>query len=144
MDQDPQRLATGQAAPSQSEPYVPQPYEQPLPELTTEHAQQKKKIAPTRASASWAAVVGGLIVLVLLIVFVSQNTQSVRVSLFTAHWHTPLGIAMLLAAAIGGLVVVCAGAARILELRRRARAEQRRARRAGRAGAGATQVGSGS
>jgi uncharacterized integral membrane protein len=139
VDQDPQRLATGQAAPSQSEPYVPQPYEQPLPDVTTEHARQKK-MAPTRASASWAAVVGGLIVLVLLIVFVSQNTQSVRVSLFTAHWHTPLGIAMLLAAAIGGLVVVFAGAARILELRRRARTEQRRARQA----AGATQAGSGS
>jgi uncharacterized integral membrane protein len=112
---------------------------QPAP-ADTGHAAPARRMAPTRASGFWGAVVGGLLVLVVLIVFILQNQSSVRVSFFTAHGHLPLGVALLLAAVVGGLVVVFAGTARILELRRRARAEQRRAASAG-AGAGASGYG---
>jgi uncharacterized integral membrane protein len=81
---------------------------------------------PTRASGLWAAVVGGLAVLVVLIVFILENTDKARVEIFGAHWHLPIGIALLIAAVFGGFVVVLAGTARILELRRRERAERRR------------------
>ncbi|MGA3353798.1 MAG: lipopolysaccharide assembly protein LapA domain-containing protein [Acidimicrobiales bacterium] len=79
----------------------------------------------TRASGFWAAVVVGLLVLVLLIIFILENGQRASVSFFGAHGHLPEGVALLLAAVIGGLFVVAAAVARILELRRRAARQHR-------------------
>jgi uncharacterized integral membrane protein len=87
----------------------------------------------TRASGFWAAVVVGLLVLLILIVFILENGQRASVSFFGAHGHLPQGVALLLAAVIGGLFVVLAGMARILQLRNRARAtrtsQKRKSRR---------------
>ena len=58
--------------------------------------------------------------LVLLIVFILENGQRASVSFVGFHGHLPEGVALLLAAVIGGLFVVLAAVARILELRRRA------------------------
>jgi uncharacterized integral membrane protein len=85
----------------------------------------------TRASGFWAAVVGGLLVLVLLIIFILENGQRASVSFFGAHGHLPQGVALLLAAVIGGLVVVIAAVARILELRRRSASQRRQSAPAG-------------
>jgi len=79
----------------------------------------------TRASGVWAAVVTSLVVLVILIVFILENPRDVRVDFFGAHGSLPLGVALLLAAVIGGLVVVMFGTARILQLRHRARRQHR-------------------
>jgi len=76
----------------------------------------------TRASGVWAAVVVALLALLVLIVFILENGHDVHISFFGAHGTLPLGVALLLAAVIGGLLVVMAGVARILQLRRRARA----------------------
>jgi len=73
----------------------------------------------TRASGFWAAVVGGLLMLVLLIIFILENGQDASVSFLGTHSHLPEGVALLLAAVIGGLLVVAAAVARIVELRRR-------------------------
>jgi uncharacterized integral membrane protein len=78
----------------------------------------------TRASGFWAAVVVGLIVLLILIIFILENGQRASVSFMGAHGHLPQGVALLLAAVIGGLFVVLAGAARILQLRNRARVQK--------------------
>ena len=102
--------------------------EAPLPEAVADETR-----TPTRASGVWAAVVAGLVVLVVLIVFILENQKQVKISFFGASGRLPLGVALLLAAVIGGLLVTFAGMARLLELRRRAR----RARRAGAAPAGA-------
>lgn len=85
----------------------------------------------TRASGLWAAVVVALIALLVLVVFILENGRHVKVVFFGAHATLPLGVALLLAAVIGGLVVVLAGTARILQLRRRARRQHRSLRRAG-------------
>jgi len=61
----------------------------------------------------------GLLVMLVLIVFILENGQRARVSFFGAHGNLPEGVALLLAAVIGGLFVVLAGAARILQLRAR-------------------------
>ena len=79
----------------------------------------------TRASAYWAAVVVGLLVLLVLIIFILENGQRARVSFFGAHGELPQGVALLLSAVIGGLFVVLAGVARILQLRSRARTTHR-------------------
>jgi uncharacterized integral membrane protein len=66
-------------------------------------------------------VVVGLIVLVILLVFILENGQRAKVSFFGAQTHLPQGVALLFAAVIGGFFVALAGAARILQLRTRAR-----------------------
>jgi uncharacterized integral membrane protein len=79
-----------------------------------------------------------LLVLVILIVFILENGQRARVSFLGAHGHLPQGVALLLAAVIGGLFVVIAAVVRILELRRRAAHQgggpQRRVKRRARSG----------
>ncbi|MDA8292072.1 MAG: lipopolysaccharide assembly protein LapA domain-containing protein [Actinomycetota bacterium] len=89
-------------------------------------------ITRTRASGLWVSVAVALLVLLALAVFILQNGDHVKVSYLGAHGSLPLGVALLLAAVFGGLVVVLAGTVRILELRRRARGTGR-ARHHGRA-----------
>ncbi len=67
-----------------------------------------------------------VVLLVLLAVFVLQNTQRVEVSFFGWNGEPPLAAALLIAVAAGALIVVAAGSLRILQLRRRVRREQKR------------------
>jgi uncharacterized integral membrane protein len=72
----------------------------------------------TRAGALWTALFVGFLVLIVLLIFVAQNIDSVPLHLFGWSWSVPLGIAILLAAVGGGLLTVAVGTARILQLRR--------------------------
>jgi uncharacterized integral membrane protein len=100
-------------------PTIPAPQDVAAPVLPGDPS-QVPPYTHTRASGFWAAVVVGLLVLVLLIVFILENGQRASVSFVGFHGHLPEGVALLLAAVIGGLFVVLAAVARILELRRRA------------------------
>jgi uncharacterized integral membrane protein len=75
---------------------------------------------PTRISASWTAVVVGALVLVLLIIFIAENTQSSSVNFLGLHGTAPTSVVLLIAAAAGALIVVTVAVARILQLRRAA------------------------
>jgi uncharacterized integral membrane protein len=55
--------------------------------------------------------------LVLALVFTLQNLQRVAVSFLAFHGRVPLGVALLVAGTLGGVIVVAAGAARVLQLR---------------------------
>ena len=79
------------------------------------------KIRPTRVSGIWVAAVSFAVVLLLLLIFNLQNSHTVDVSFFGAHGHLPLGVAMLLAAVCGVLLVALPGTARIVQLRVTAR-----------------------
>ncbi len=59
--------------------------------------------------------------LLLLLTFILENSQRVDISFFGAHGHLPLGVALLLAAVLGVLLVVIPGTARIVQLRMVAR-----------------------
>jgi lipopolysaccharide assembly protein A len=72
----------------------------------------------TRTGRAFNLLVAGAIVLILLLVFILENTQSVKISYFGASGHLPLGVALLLAAIGGALIVGIVGAARIVQLRR--------------------------
>jgi uncharacterized integral membrane protein len=61
------------------------------------------------------------VVLLLLLVFILENSQQVSIGYFGAHGHLPLGVALLLAAVLGILLVVIPGAGRMIQLRRTAR-----------------------
>lgn len=85
----------------------------------------KDPLRGSRASGMWAAMVLLVVVLVLVSVFVIQNTQSVTISYFGWTGQTPLAAALLIAVAAGLLLALAAGSARILQLRHRVRREQK-------------------
>ena len=78
------------------------------------------KVRRTRISGLWAAVACFALVLLLLI-FILQNSRTVEMSYLGAHGHLPLGVALLLAAVLGVLLVAVPGIARIIQLRLTAR-----------------------
>jgi lipopolysaccharide assembly protein A len=71
----------------------------------------------TRLSGAWTAIVIGLVALVLILVFILQNQQSVDVTFLFFKGHLPLAVALLFALILGAIIVVAFGAARILQLR---------------------------
>ena len=75
----------------------------------------------TRAAALWSALAVGMLILIVLLIFIAQNTTQASFTFFAAHWNLPLGVAILLAAVCGGLITVLAGTARIFQLRRAAK-----------------------
>lgn len=60
------------------------------------------------------------LVLLLLLIFILQNGQRSDVYLLGAHGHLPLGVALLLAAVFGVLLVALPTAVRIVQLRLKA------------------------
>ena len=108
--------APSQAAPSQAVPSQAAPSHAADPSLKIKH---------TRISGLWVAVGFFAVLLLLLLIFILQNGRTVDVSYMGAHGHLPLGVAMLLAAVGGVLLVVLAGAARISQLRTVARRHRR-------------------
>ncbi len=75
----------------------------------------------TRAGALWTALIAGFLILILLLIFIAQNTTSTPFTFLGFHWSLPLGVAFLLAAVGGGLLTVAVGTARIIQLRRAAK-----------------------
>ncbi|MCV7088497.1 LapA family protein [Mycobacterium interjectum] len=75
----------------------------------------------TRAGALWTSLTAGFLTLIVLLIFIAQNTSSASFAFFGWRWTLPLGVAILLAAVVGGLITVAAGTARILQLRRAAK-----------------------
>ncbi|WP_074316405.1 lipopolysaccharide assembly protein LapA domain-containing protein [Micromonospora cremea] len=75
----------------------------------------------SRVGDLWIVAVVFAIVLLLLLIFVLQNGQRADVAFFGARVALPTGVALLLAAVIGVLLVALPGTARILQLRMRNR-----------------------
>ena len=75
----------------------------------------------TRAAALWGALIIGFLILIVLLIFIAQNTVSTQVTFLVWHWNLPLGVGILFAAVAGGLLTVAVGAVRIYQLRRAAK-----------------------
>jgi uncharacterized integral membrane protein len=75
----------------------------------------------TRMGGWWIASALFALVLLLLLIFILENGQRANIAFFGAHGHLPLGIALLLAAILGVLLVVIPGTGRIIQLRMLAR-----------------------
>ena len=78
-----------------------------------------KTTGPTRLSGAWFGLIVGVVVLVFLLIFVIQNTASVKVSFLTLNGQMPLGVALLLAAIGGVLIAGLVASLRIWQLRHR-------------------------
>ena len=94
-----------------------QPAEVPNTDMTT-HA-PASPTRRTRISGAWVGVIIGVVVLVFLLAFIIQNSQSVKVSIFTVSANMPLGVALLLAAVGGVLLAGIVASLRIWQLRHR-------------------------
>lgn len=71
--------------------------------------------------SAWVTLVIGAILLILLLVFVLQNQDSLDVQFLTWEFSMPAGVLILLAAIVGALVMALVAAMRIFQLRHRAR-----------------------
>jgi uncharacterized integral membrane protein len=84
----------------------------------------------TRLSGAWTALVVGIVILVVILVFILQNLQSVEVHFLFFQGQLPLAVGLLFAMVLGAVVVLAFGAGRILQLRlvaRRARRQDKKA-----------------
>jgi uncharacterized integral membrane protein len=114
------------------QPVLESPPQQPAPAAAPEqaapppsHALPQHRIKRTRTGGIWVAVGFFAVILLLLLIFILQNSADVSVSYLGMHGHLPLGVALLLAAVCGVLLVVLAGTARISQLRATARRHRR-------------------
>ena len=102
--------------PEQADGSVP-----PEPEVTgpaeAEPTLPQHTVEPTRTSMVWTMVGIGVVLLFAILVFILQNGQRVRVRFLMVNGTLPLGAALLFAALLGALLVLVAGAARVLQLR---------------------------
>lgn len=104
---------------------IPPSRERPTDPLDAQRASQvpapatRNPLRRTRASAVWIGVIVFAALLVLLLIFILQNTQPVQISYFTLTGSVSLAVAMLLAAVAGVLLTAIAGSLRIWQLRRR-------------------------
>ncbi|BCJ51639.1 membrane protein [Actinoplanes sp. NBRC 14428] len=79
----------------------------------------------TRASMLWVAAWPAVALLILLIVFVAQNTGGVPISFLWMDGRIPLALALLLAGVAGAVIAMAVAGARIAQLRRLVRKRRR-------------------
>jgi uncharacterized integral membrane protein len=101
---------------SADNPSPPEKQPEPEPYPGEEH---------TRLSGAWTALVIGVIALVLILIFILQNLQSVQLSFLFFQGHLPLAVALLFAVILGAVIVLAFGGARISQLRGVARRSRR-------------------
>ena len=83
------------------------------------------RVHSTRAGAVWTGVGVAVVLAILLLVFILQNTTSVPVHFIGASGHFPLALGLLAATLGGALTVFIPGVIRMTQLRRTARRHRR-------------------
>jgi len=94
-----------------------EPIETPAPAASHEADEPLPGERRTRLSGAWTAIVVGLVALVVILVFILQNQQSVEVAFLVFKGQLPLAVAILFALILGAVIVMAFGAARIYQLR---------------------------
>ena len=99
-----------------------------VPHRTRAHGlTERGRVRRTRASGTWVALIVAAVLVVLMLIFLAQNTQRVAINFLWLNGRFPLGIALLFAAVAGVLMVALPGAVRIVQLRRALRKNQKEA-----------------
>ena len=102
-------------------PGEPLPPAKAAPQGETSPPQHVEEVGLTRAGALWTSLILGFLILIVLLIFITQNTASTPFTFLSWHWNLPLGVAILLAAVCGGLITALVSAARMFQLRRAAK-----------------------
>jgi len=119
-----ERPAAGGPEPAPAERSLPPEPEAVGGPADAEATLAEHTIEPTRTSMVWTMVGIGVVLLVAILVFILQNGQR-RVRFLMVDGTLQLGVALLFAALLGALLVLVAGAARVLQLRVVARRHRR-------------------
>jgi uncharacterized integral membrane protein len=93
-------------------------------------ADQSDEPTPPRqtfAGRVWAGIIVAVILLVLLIIFVAENSHKVTVKFLGASGTLSLGLMMLVAAVVGALITLLVGTTRMVQLRREVHRQNRKA-----------------
>jgi len=78
----------------------------------------RQNVKGSVAASTWAALIIGALVLILLLVFILQNQTEAQLVFFGWEWSFPIGIGMLIAAIAGALIMAMVGIVRMTQLRR--------------------------
>ena len=78
----------------------------------------KTDVQGSVAGSTWVALSVGIALLVLLLIFIIQNMESVTLTVFFWTVSFPAGVGFLLAAIIGAVIMLSVGSVRMLQLRR--------------------------
>jgi uncharacterized integral membrane protein len=89
----------------------------PPPAAVTPAARPPHRLPRSRAGGLWVALVTFALILLLLLIFILQNGQRSDVYFLGAHGHLPMGVALLLSAIFGVLLVAAPTVVRIIQLR---------------------------
>jgi uncharacterized integral membrane protein len=101
---------------------VPTPADRPVPEGPTVPTPADRGPVPhSRTGVLWTGLILSALVLLFLLIFILQNTAPVQITFLGLSGTLPTGVALLLAAIAGLLLVAIPGGLRILQLRRAAR-----------------------
>jgi uncharacterized integral membrane protein len=105
---------------------IPQQAQQETPQQTpsadrSEVEPDANPLRASRTSRSWISLAALVVVLILLVIFIAQNTQRVEVSFLGWNGHPPLSVALLVAAVGGATIALIIGTLRLLQVRRRVR-----------------------
>lgn len=117
---DPAQVPAGAGADASVEPY-PQDAGSGLSEQPVRPApgfNEKGHVRRTRVSGVWIGLIATALFLVLLVVFIAQNSHRVSIHFFGWRGQFSLALTILLSAVIGVLLVAIPGSVRILQLRR--------------------------
>lgn len=71
-----------------------------------------------KVSALWIGLIVAAVLLILLLIFIAQNSVTVPIHFLGASGHISLAVALLLSAVVAVLLVAIPGTVRILQLRR--------------------------
>jgi uncharacterized integral membrane protein len=97
----------------------PQPdLREPVPLAPTQVAPVKPTVPVTRTGTIWVTVCAAALLTVALIIFLVQNTRTVKVHFLGLSGSTSLALMLLIAAVAGVLLTLVIGSIRILQLRR--------------------------
>ena len=122
MKERPESMSSTPADGTDGARHDPQPPEvAPGQDRPVAGALPQHQLKRTRIGGVWIASALFALVLLLLLIFILQNGTKVQISYLGAHGHLPLGVALLLAAVLGVLLVVIPGTGRIIQLRMTAR-----------------------
>ncbi len=76
------------------------------------------EIASTRASRAWTRILPALLLLAIILVFVFQNLENTKITFLMFSGTVPAALALIVASALGGLLVLAIGSIRIIQLRK--------------------------
>jgi uncharacterized integral membrane protein len=109
------------ASPDRLQPASPDLLPSASPDLLPPAGTEKRvrvRVPWTRVSAAWLGIWTGAVALILLIIFVAQNTANVRIDFLWMSGSVSLAVALLVAGVGGALIAMAVAAARIIQLRR--------------------------